>query len=175
MNKVGLTQIYSGDGKGKTSAAVGQAVRAKAAGFEVVFIYFNKIPPENGGENSVLERIGIETLFFASSHPDFCHQTTEEGMIKETAKGIMHVNSLFADNRYDMMVLDEILISVRDGFLDEQELIEIIRKKPAKLELVLTGRSMTDAVISEVDLVSEIKNVKHPFDMGRKWRKGIEK
>ena len=174
MTAGGLVQVYSGEGKGKTTAAVGQAVRAKAAGMEIMVIFFNKLETDSAGENSLLALIGIKTSYFASYHPDFYQQTTIEEMRGETAKGTNYVKRLFDENEYDMIILDEILISVRDGFIEESEIIDLMKKKPFKLELILTGRGITEDIRKEADLVSEITNVKHPYDMGVKWRKGIE-
>lgn len=75
---------------------------------------------------------------------------------------------------YDILILDEIIISLRDGFLKEKEILDVLNSKPEKLELILTGRDATKKIIKKADLVSEIKKIKHPYDSGMKGRKGIE-
>jgi cob(I)alamin adenosyltransferase len=81
---------------------------------------------------------------------------------------------VFKEEKYDIFIMDEVLISVRDGFLEEEELLEILDLKPEHMELVLTGRGATDAVIEKAHLVSSIENIKHPYDQGIDARKGIE-
>jgi cob(I)alamin adenosyltransferase len=89
-------------------------------------------------------------------------------------KGINFIKKLYTQNKYDLLILDEINIGLRDKFLKEKEVLEILKTKPNKLELVLTGRGATKAIIKKADLVSEIKKIKHPYDSGIQARKGIE-
>ncbi len=81
---------------------------------------------------------------------------------------------MFEKNIYDVLILDEINISIKDGFLNEDEVLDILNKKPEKLELILTGRGAAEKIINKADLVSEIKKIKHPFDKGVQARRGIE-
>lgn len=173
--KNGIIQIYCGDGKGKTTAAVGQAVRSKASGLNILFIFFNKMKSANCGECSILEDIGIKTKFFATRHPKFYPDITNEKMRRETLKGLEYTLQAFNENGYDIIILDEILISARDGFISEQEVIELMEKKPTNTELILTGRGATENIKNAADLVSEVKNIKHPYQQGFGWRTGIEK
>ena len=84
------------------------------------------------------------------------------------------IKKIYQQNKYDILILDEILISLYDGFLTGKELLEILNLKPKNLELVLTGRGATKKIIEKADLVSEIKKTKHPYDLGIQGRKGIE-
>jgi cob(I)alamin adenosyltransferase len=84
------------------------------------------------------------------------------------------IKELFKDESWDMLVLDEINIAMRDGFLEEEEVLSLLKAKPEKLELVLTGRGATEGIIKEADLVSEIREVKHPYSQGVEGREGIE-
>ncbi|MEW6619417.1 MAG: cob(I)yrinic acid a,c-diamide adenosyltransferase [bacterium] len=175
MKKRGLIQIYTGEGKGKTTAAVGLAVRAKGHNFKVGYVYFHKAPARwKSGEHQILEKIGVDIFGVAKKHPHFFKDVTYNEMREECQKGLKFIKNLYQENRYDMLILDEILISLRDGFLKEEEIIELMESKPPGMELVLTGRGATQKIIEKADLVSEIKKIKHPYDSGIQRRKGIE-
>jgi len=84
------------------------------------------------------------------------------------------IRGLFADGTWDILVLDELNIALRDGFLKEEELLALLEAKPQKLELILTGRGATEGIMEKADLVSQIKKIKHPYDQGVQGREGIE-
>jgi len=171
----GLIQVYTGDGKGKSTAAIGQAVRAAGHGFKVGFVSFFKDPEVFGyGEFESLQKLGIRTFLFARRHPHFYKKISLDEVREECLKGIEFVKELFHDQSWDMLVLDEIDIAVRDGFLREEEVLSLLEAKPEKLELVLTGRGATEKIIEKADLVSEIKEIKHPYEQGIGSREGIE-
>ncbi|MEO0262889.1 MAG: cob(I)yrinic acid a,c-diamide adenosyltransferase [candidate division WOR-3 bacterium] len=173
--KKGLIQIYTGDGKGKTTAAVGLAVRASFYNLKVCFIYFHKDPERWGyGELENLKKLGVDVIGFASKHPHFDKDVSFEDVRRECLKGLEFVEKIFNENKYDIIILDEINISVRDGFLKEEEILSLLDKKPYGIELILTGRGATEKMIEKADLVSEVKKIKHPFDKGIFARKGIE-
>jgi cob(I)alamin adenosyltransferase len=175
MNDAGLIQVYTGDGKGKSTAAIGQAVRAAGHGFKVAFVSFFKDPDVFGyGEYRSLEKLGVKTFIFARKHPHFYPDLDLNEVKKECRHGLQFVEELFRDPSWDMVVLDEINIALRDGFLTEGEVLALLGKKPEKLELVLTGRSAPEKVIEKADLVSEVREVKHPHNRGVKGREGIE-
>ncbi|MFN4227847.1 MAG: cob(I)yrinic acid a,c-diamide adenosyltransferase [Candidatus Ratteibacteria bacterium] len=170
--KEGLIEVYTGDGKGKTTAAIGLALRAKINKLNVCFIYFHK-KIKKCKEAEILKKVGIDVFFFAGKHP-FFEKIDKEKLRKECLEGLDFIKKNFKEKKYDMIICDEILISLRDGFLKEEEIIEIMEEKPKDIELVLTGRYITKKIIEKADLVSEIKKIKHPFDKGIKARKGIE-
>jgi cob(I)alamin adenosyltransferase len=173
--KKGLIQIYTGPGKGKSTAAIGQAVRAAGHGLKVGLVTFFKDPEAFGyGEYKSLEKLGIKTFLFAKKHPHFYKELDPDDVCRECSKGLEFIRELFRDPSWDMLVLDEINIAVRDGFLQEEEVLCLLEAKPEKLELVLTGRGITEKVIERADLVSEVREVKHPYSQGIKSRKGIE-
>ena len=175
MKEKGLIQVYTGDGKGKSTAAIGQAVRAAGHGFKVGFVSFFKDPEVFGyGEFESLQKLGIRTFLFARRHPHFYKKISLDEVREECLKGIEFVKELFHDQSWDMLVLDEIDIAVRDGFLREEEVLSLLEAKPEKLELVLTGRGATEKIIEKADLVSEIKEIKHPYEQGIGSREGIE-
>lgn len=175
MENKGLIQIYTGNGKGKTTAAVGLSIRAISHGLNVCYIFFHKDPDSwEYGELRILKELGVEVYGFAKKHPYFSGVINEGEIRKECLKALDFIKEISRQNKYDVLILDEINISLRDGFLKEEEVIEILNSKPEKLEIVLTGRGCPEKLIEKADLVSEIKKIKHPFDKGLLGRKGIE-
>jgi cob(I)alamin adenosyltransferase len=175
MEKKGLIQVYTGNGKGKSTAAIGQAARAAGHGLKVGFISFFKDPDAFGyGEYKSLEKLGVKTFLFARKHPHFYRELNPDDVCQQCCQGLEFIKELFQDPSWDMLVLDEINIAMRDGFLKEDDVLSLLQMKPEKLELVLTGRGVGQRIIEKADLVSEIREVKHPYSRGIKSRKGIE-
>jgi cob(I)alamin adenosyltransferase len=175
MERKGLIQVYTGNGKGKSTAAIGQAVRAAGHGFKVGFISFFKDPDVFGyGEYGSLEKLGVKTFLFARKHPHFYKELDPSDVCRQCAEGLEFIKELFRDPSWDMLVLDEMNIAMRDGLLKEEDVLSLLDTKPVKLELVLTGRGVGQKIIEKADLVSEIREVKHPYSKGVKSRKGIE-
>jgi len=174
MKKRGLIQVYTGDGKGKTTACVGLAARARGQGMKVCYVYFHKEPARwNYGEHRMLKRIGVDVFGFAERHPHFYKDLKPGEVRRGCLKGLKFIKGAYR-RKYGMLIMDEINIALRDGFLKEKEVIGLLKTKPASLELVLSGRGATKKLIEIADLVSRIENVKHPYDSGVKRRKGIE-
>ena len=170
-----MIQVYTGDGKGKSTAAIGQAARAAGHGLTVGLVSFFKDPEAFGyGEYKSLGQLGIKTFSFARKHPHFYKELNRDRVCQECFNGLEFIEELFQDPSWDMLVLDEINIAVRDGFLKEEEVLALLEAKPEKLEVVLTGRGATERIIEKADLVSEIREVKHPYDQGLRSREGIE-
>jgi cob(I)alamin adenosyltransferase len=175
VKEKGLIQIYTGDGKGKSTAAIGQAARAAGHGLKVGLVSFFKDPEAFGyGEYKSLEKLGVKTFLFAKKHPHFYKKLNLDDVCQECSRGLEFIKELFRDPSWDMLVLDEINIALRDGFLKEEEVLSLLETKPEKLELVLTGRGVTEKIIEKADLVSEVREVKHPYSQGIKSRKGVE-
>ena len=175
MKEKGLIQVYMGAGKGKSTAAIGQAARAAGHGFKVGFLSFFKDPEAFGyGEYKSLEKLGVKTFLFAKKHPHFYKELNPNDVCQQCSRGLEFIKELFKDPSWDMLVLDEINIAVRDSFLKEEDVLALMEAKPEKLELVLTGRGVTEKIIEKADLVSEVKEVKHPYSQGIKSREGIE-
>ncbi len=171
----GLIQVYTGPGKGKTTAAIGQAIRAIGHGMNVEIVYFYKMPSEWGYEElDILEDLNVEIHGFAKKHPHFYENSKAGEMRKKTLEGVKYVKKIFDEKNPDMLILDEILIGIRDGFLNEKELIDLLEKKPEGIELILTGRGATENIIEKADLVSKVKKIKHYSDEGVPSRPGIE-
>jgi cob(I)alamin adenosyltransferase len=175
MKKKGLIQVYTGAGKGKSTAAIGQAARAAGHGFKVGFVSFFKDPEAFGyGEYKSLEKLGVKTFLFAKKHPHFHKELNPDHVCQECSSGLEFIKGLFQNPSWDMLILDEINIAVRDGFLKEEDVLSLLEAKPKNLELILTGRGVTEKIMEKADLVSEVKEVKHPYSQGVKSREGIE-
>ena len=168
----GLIHVYTGDGKGKTTASVGLAVRASGAGKKVTFAQFMKGMPSS--EIKQLAALGI-TVIKAGTITKFVPYMTEEERaqcVQEQTAGFEAAVGMAAD--IDMLVLDEIISAVTTGMLPEARLLEFLRNKPDRLEVVMTGRDVPEPIAALADYLSEIKAVKHPYDQGVPARKGIE-
>ena len=171
----GLIQIYTGDGKGKTTASVGLAVRARGHGFKVCMVRFFKDSRRfASGEDKILKKIGVKVHYFACEHPHFYKKINLDKLKQQCCEAADFIKNEFKKNKLDILILDEINICLRDKFLKEKEILSLLKKKPKRLEVVLTGRSAPKALLKRADLVSYVKNIKHPFDKGIRQRKGIE-
>ena len=172
----GLIHLYCGDGKGKTTAALGLAIRAMGSGFRVVFVQFLKGRPT--GELSVLDGLPNVTVLRGKEGTSFSFAMTEEEKEKTRflhTENLKKAIELAASGNCDMLVLDEAVGAYNRGLIDRPLFEEFIRNKPEKLELVLTGRNPEQWLIDSADYVSEIGKVKHPYDRGVPARTGIEK
>lgn len=172
----GLTQIYCGDGKGKTTASIGQSIRAAGSGMRVLFVQFLK--DDTSSELNILNSIDkIDVFPTEKSFGFFWNMNDKE---KEEAK-TFYTNRLTSaitkavTARYDMLVLDEIIATYNHNFIDRDELINFLKTKPEHLEVVMTGRDPDHTLQKLSDYISSIEKVKHPFDKGIPSRIGIEK
>lgn len=173
--KTGLIHIYTGDGKGKTTSSIGLAVRALSHGKQVCYTYFNKNPFKYGlTEIEGLKKLGATIIGLTDEHPSFNSSITNEEHQLKTQTGLETLSKYIQTNPVDMLIMDEILISVRDGFLTEESLIHFIQNKPTAMELVMTGRGATNRLIEMADYVSRIEKIKHPMDNGTASREGVE-
>ena len=176
MNK-GLVQIYTGDGKGKTTAAAGLAMRAAGRGLKVVFIQFLK--SDDSGEIMLMEKSipEIKVMRFNTQIKFIWDMNDDERELlrKETCEGLDSALNISVKGDCDMLVLDEIFGARRNGFITTAEILNLIKLKGSGVELVLTGRDAPSEIIETADLVTEMKKIKHPFDIGIKARTGIER
>jgi cob(I)alamin adenosyltransferase len=175
--KEGLVQVYTGDGKGKTTAATGLAVRAAGRGLKVIFIRFLK--KDDSGEVTMIEKNIPEIKFMKLNSQDkFIWNMNEEErelLRKETREGIIEAMNFAKNGTCDVLVLDEIFGAYRNGFISEDDILNLIKVKHNGVELVLTGRDAPRVIIEAADLVTKMENIKHPFDAGIKARTGIER
>jgi cob(I)alamin adenosyltransferase len=179
MLEKGLVQIYTGDGKGKTTAAFGLALRAAGQGNKVLVYQFLKPPSLDIGERFALQlgavRIRVEALDvpwdMSKSLEDKQAVATVQAEISETLERIAQT----AEKRfYDVLILDEIIFCLSKNLAKFEDVKRIIDKRASGVEIVLTGRNASKELIEMADLVTEFKNIKHPFDKGIPARRGIE-
>lgn len=173
---LGLIHIYTGDGKGKTTAAIGLATRALGKGLKVCYCSFHKQPEKYGyTEMESLKKLGATVYNFAKGHPHLDRTLDETVISREANEAFGTLKEVLEHTHYDLMILDESIISVRDHYIEEQVLIDFIQNvKPADMELVLTGRCATDRLMALADYVTFCKKLKHPYDEGILSRAGIE-
>ena len=170
MEGRGLIIVHTGDGKGKTTAAIGLAVRAAGAGLKVLILQFIKGVRRSGELNS-LDALGIEVrqlgLGFITQE-NFAEQ-------KKSARAALDIaRQEISSGAWNLVVLDEINYAVKFGLLDAQEILELLKIRPLNLHLVFTGRDAPQQLIDAADLVTEMKLVKHPFQQGIAAQSGIE-
>jgi len=179
MLEKGLVQIYTGDGKGKTTAAFGLALRAAGQGNKVLIYQFLKPASVDIGERFALQlgavRIRVEALDvpwdMAKSFDDKKQVTQAKAAISEALDRIAQT----AEKRfYDVLILDELVFCLSKGLAKLEDIKNIIERRDPSVEIVLTGRGANKELIALADLVTEMKNVKHPFDKGLPARRGIE-
>jgi len=170
---MGLIHLYCGDGKGKTTAAVGLAVRMSGAGKTVLFGQFFK----TGGSSELraLEQLpGIKVLS-CDTIPGRYSRLTEEQRQQVTVDYRAYLEQLLAEApAYDLLVLDEAVSACNRGILEEATLLDFLAHKPEDLEVVLTGRDPSAALQQLADYLTEMKKHKHPYDQGVKARRGVE-
>lgn len=171
----GLIHIYCGENKGKTTASLGLAIRAAGAGKKVIFSQFLK--DGSSAELGPLSTIpGISIKICEKPH-GFIWTMTEEEKLAAAADytALFHeVRDLARQGEADLLILDEILGAVTTRMVPEPQLIDFLDQKPEGLEVVLTGRDPSPALMERADYITEMKKIKHPFDQGIPARKGIE-
>ena len=169
----GLIHIYCGDGKGKTTASAGLAVRAAGAGKKVLFVQFLK--NGNSAELAPLQTLGIRTRVCGKKH-GFIWTMSEEEKACAAADYTALLREAFEAARegVDLLILDEAVGAAGCGMIPEDELIRLLKERPEGLEVVLTGRDPSEALQAEADYITEMKKIRHPFDKGIDARRGIE-
>ncbi len=171
MKKKGFIHIYTGNGKGKTTASIGIAVRAAGAGHKVCVIQFLK----KGffSELKSLKKIlNIDVLQFGSGR--FITKRIGKKERHSFARGIKHAEKVLRAGKYNVVILDEINIAPALGMIKTEELVRLIEKKSKKTELILTGRRAPKALIKIADLVTVMKECKHYYNTGVRAREGVE-
>ncbi len=172
--KKGYIQIYTGNGKGKTTASMGVMIRSISAGYRVYFGQFLKLGEYNeikslrklGGDMITIEQYGCGGEL-SHTHEDMYKKAAQEGFKKayEAVKSGM----------YDVVVLDEINVAAHFKYISVDDVLNLIKAKPQTCELILTGRYADERIVESADLVTEMKEIKHYYSMGVPARDGIEK
>lgn len=172
MQRRGTVQVYTGEGKGKTTAALGQALRAVGHGWKVIVIQFLKAR-QGVGETAAAKNIpNLHILQFGSGHFVCNKPTQEDHALAQQAWQTARESTL--SGKYDMVILDEINVAIHYKMIAVQEVLKLIKERPPHVEFILTGRYAHPKLLEVADLVSEIKAVKHPYTSGVKAREGIE-
>jgi cob(I)alamin adenosyltransferase len=167
----GLIQIYTGRGKGKTTAALGLAMRAAGHGFKIAIVHFMKI--WNYGEVKSLKKLGID-LFRYGTTELIDPKNPSPIDFEQANKAIEKAEELVGKGNYDILILDEVNVAVDFNLIPLKRVVDLLDKKPDNLELVITGRNCPKELIERADLVSIIDEIKHPYNKGLEARKGIE-
>lgn len=169
----GLVHLYTGEGKGKTTAALGLAVRAAGQGFKVLIIQFMKESVKSGEANFFQDHPQIKLLAFGQSKVTK-PKATQEQLAASVRPGYELALKEVSQNNYHLIILDELITACSLGLISQEEVIKLIEAKHSALELVLTGRGGFKKLIDLADLVTDMRAVKHPYQKGVKARKGIE-
>lgn len=176
MNKLeqGFVQIYTGNGKGKSTAAIGQAVRAAGFGLKTYIAQFMKEYPYNElislkhlSEWITIEQFGGDEFVYKKELPG-----KEE--LDKAKRGLQTATDKMLSGEYDLIILDEAIVAIYFKLIGTKNLVEVIKSKPENVELILTGRYCPQELIELADLVTEMKEVKHYYQKGIISRKGIE-
>ncbi|HID26277.1 MAG TPA: cob(I)yrinic acid a,c-diamide adenosyltransferase [Methanosarcinales archaeon] len=171
--KLGLVEVYTGTGKGKTTAALGTALRAVGHGFHVIVIQFLKGNYGYGEVQAIKLLPNFEIYQYGRKEFAVPRCPTEEDL-EGINKAYEHAVQALLSEKYDLVILDEVLVAIDFEFLETAKVIDLIKIKPPNVELILTGRNAQNEIIEVADLVTEMREVKHPFQKGISARKGID-
>ncbi len=171
----GLVMVYTGDGKGKTTAALGLSLRQAGWGRRVLFIQFMKGKGNVYGERIAAEKF-LPLLEIEQHGRDvFVNLKDPDPVDKELAqKGLARAREAMTESKYAMVVLDEINVALSAGLVSERDVLDLLASRPPDVDLVLTGRYCPKEIIDHADMVSEVREVKHHYQKGVASRAGIE-
>lgn len=169
----GYIQVYTGNGKGKTTAALGLALRAAGAGFRVYIAQFVK--GMKYSELDVLPRLSDYITLKQYGRDCFIEREPTNEDIQAAQEGLKEVKEIMCSGEYQMIILDEANIAIYFNLFSVDDLLDFMREKPRGVELVITGRKADTRVIEAADLVTEMKEIKHYYQKGIEARSGIEK
>jgi len=169
----GMVQIFTGDGKGKTSAALGCVIRAAGHGLRVFIVFFMKgeFPY---GERKILNKLPNVNVAAYGSEEFVDPNNIKLEEIAQAGQALTAAREAMLSQKYDLLILDEVLVAAAFKLVDVDEVVRLIQEKPRKVELILTGRKADPKLVQMADLVTEMIKVKHPFDKGVTSRKGFE-
>lgn len=169
--KNALVQIYTGNGKGKTTAALGLALRASGAGLKVCVCQFVKGKLYN--EIKALKKLK-NVYVYQCGRSCFVNRKPEQADRECASRGLARARKIIMSGRFDVVVLDEINIALDFGLIRPKDIVDMIKNRPDSVELILTGRYCPPVLFRYADLVTEMKEVKHPYRKGVLARRGIE-
>lgn len=168
---MGFVHIYTGNGRGKTTAAIGLAIRAAGAGFKVAIVQFLK-----GMEYSEIKALKSFSLIevYQYGRKCFIKSLPEDEDIKIAREGISFAEKLIKSGKYRLVVLDEVNVAIHFGLISTEQVLEVIKNSPENVDILLTGRYATQKLIDSADLVTEMVEIKHYYNKGIKARRGFE-
>jgi cob(I)alamin adenosyltransferase len=170
----GKIQLYTGYGKGKTTAAMGLALRAYGTGMRIFFGQFIKSMPYS--EHKALEKFSDRLTLKTYGKDCFIHREPQQADQDAALVGFKECQSAITSQSYDLVILDEICLAVYFNLIPESDVLELCQKRPSSVEIVLTGRYATPALLDMADLVTQMKEIKHYFNTEHlEARLGIEK
>ncbi len=169
----GYIHIYTGSGKGKTTASAGLAIRARSHGWRVLYNYFFKPVAQKFGEHIILSSEGIQVKYYVKCATRESPRPVRK-MKREVISALQEISKKIEEEGYDLVILDEVLIALKNNIIPENILVDFLEKNRKNSELVLTGRGATPKIVKIANMVSKIKCIKHPYTNGVKARKGIE-
>ena len=170
----GYVQVYTGNGKGKTTAALGQALRSAGGGLKTLIVQFMKDFPY-GETKSIpklaqwirLEQYGNDAFVLKKQPPDDVDLDAARQALRRAQQAIL-------SGEYDIVIMDEVCVAIHFGLLKIEQLLSLLKERPESVELILTGRYCPQALIQKADLVSEMREIKHYYEKGVSARKGID-
>jgi cob(I)alamin adenosyltransferase len=172
-SKKGLIHVYTGLGKGKTTAALGQALRAAGQGLKVYIVQFMKGWPYYGELGTVDKPSNVTIKQFG--RPDYVNKRNPDPVdIRLAEKALAHSRELIMGGEYDLVILDEINVALEWKLIQLPDVLQLLDEKPDDVELILTGRYAHPEVIARADLVTEMREIKHPYQKGLISRRGID-
>ena len=176
MSEDGLVIVYTGNGKGKTTAALGLAMRAVGYDHKVCMLQFIKGSWHYGEMDSSKKlEPNIELIAIGKEYVGILDDNSpREEHEKYAAEALRICREKINSGNYNVVILDEVNYAINLGLIDVQEIIKLIKEKPSNLDLVLTGRDVKEEIVELADLVTEMKEIKHPFKSGIKAKKGID-
>jgi cob(I)alamin adenosyltransferase len=175
-SKTGLVEVYTGDGKGKTTAALGLALRACGQGLKSYMIQFMKGEIYYGELGAAKDLPNGCLTIIQMGRPDFVSKENPEPIDVELAqKALELAREIIEAAEHDILILDEVNVAMDFGLISTGDVLQLIDEKPPEMELILTGRYAPQAIIDRADLVTEMKEIKHPYMRGIPARVGIER
>ncbi len=176
MNRLskGYIQIYTGNGKGKTTAALGQAVRAAGNGLKVFIVMFMKDFPYGELKSLQLLSQWIKLEQYGNDRFVFHKQVPNKTDLQAAKYGFQHARDAILSEKYDLVILDEACVAIYYSLLKMEDILSLVDEKPETVELILTGRYCPPELIEKADLVTEMQEIKHYYQKGVAARKGIE-
>jgi cob(I)alamin adenosyltransferase len=168
----GLVQVYTGNGKGKTTAAIGLGIRAIGHGYKVCMVQFLKPSTSYGEHNSIKKIKNFKIKSYGLK--EFATPNNQEKYKRLSNKAFDYATKTVMSRKYDIVILDEINFATAHGYVKLEDVIRLIEQKPKSVELVLTGRDAPEEILEKADLITVMQETKHPYRKGIPARKGIE-